>query len=178
MKTLTTIMEELTTITQSIPKDQYNRLVNRFKEDRRFFFAGEGRSGFIAKAIAMRLMHSGKQVYVVGETITPPIQKGDLLIAVSASFKTGNTVQFVRNSKKVGADIFVISTNKEALETYEGLYINAATKYRKESEPSTIQPLGNQLDQSAHLILDAAIIDSLKENQDVNELKKRHSNLE
>lgn len=178
MKTIDVIMKELGAILEDLNEKQYQNLVQKFKEDRRFFFVGEGRSGLIAKAIAMRLMHSGKQVYVVGETTTPAIEGKDLLIAVSASFKTGNIVQIVNTSLETGAEEFVVTTNMKALETYNGLFINAATKYRKENEPNTIQPLGNQFDQSAHLILDAAIIDSLKRNHDFSELKKIHSNLE
>lgn len=33
---------------------------------------GEGRPGFMAKAFAMRLMHLGLPVSVIGETTTPP----------------------------------------------------------------------------------------------------------
>ena len=50
------------------------------RKDRRIFVAGEGRSGFSAKGFAMRLMHLGYTVYVVGETITPALREGDLLV--------------------------------------------------------------------------------------------------
>lgn len=46
----------------------------------RIYVAGAGRSGLIAKAFAMRLMHIGMESYVVGETITPAMQNGDLLV--------------------------------------------------------------------------------------------------
>ena len=56
------------------------------------------------------------------------------------------------------------------------LRIPAATKYRKEEEPDTIQPLGNQFDQTVHLVLDAIIIGILSMNND--EMRERHTNLE
>jgi len=37
---------------------------------------GVGRSGLIGRAFAMRLMHLGFEVYVLGETITPAVEKG------------------------------------------------------------------------------------------------------
>ena len=37
---------------------------------------GAGRSGLVAKAFAMRLMHLGLEAFVVGETITPALNKG------------------------------------------------------------------------------------------------------
>ena len=38
--------------------------------------AGEGRSGFMARAFAMRLLHLGADVDVVGETTTPALRGG------------------------------------------------------------------------------------------------------
>ena len=37
------------------------------------FIMGLGRSGLVAKAFGMRLMHLGLKVYIVGDTITPAI---------------------------------------------------------------------------------------------------------
>ncbi|MGX9933322.1 hypothetical protein ACW0KB_19080 [Virgibacillus salarius] len=47
-------------------------------------------------------------------------------------------------------------------------------------EPSTIQPLGSQFDQPAHLLLDAVIayiLQHLPKDQ-IKELNQRHANLE
>ena len=50
---------------------------------RRIYVMGAGRSGLVAKGFAMRLMHLGFQSYVVGETITPALQKGDVIVIFS-----------------------------------------------------------------------------------------------
>ncbi|WP_100012692.1 6-phospho-3-hexuloisomerase [Lentibacillus sediminis] len=178
MQTLKTILGELEDVSRTVYEEHYHKLVERLKEDRRFFFAGEGRSGLIAKTAAMRLMHSGKAVFAVGETTTPAIQEGDLLIIVSGSASSGNIVNLIESAQKNGAEVFLVTTNTIKLEQNNGLLINAATKHRKESEPDTIQPLGNQFDQFAHLLLDAAIIDSIEAKDANNKLKRLHSNLE
>ena len=49
------------------------------------FVTGAGRSGLAAKAFAMRLMHLGLSSYVVGETISPAINAGDCILAISGS---------------------------------------------------------------------------------------------
>src|SRR5699024_1047046 len=149
------------------------------KQDCTIYFAGEGRSGLVAKAIAMRLMHAGKKVYVAGETITPAIEADDVLILLSGSGKTNQVVHLGNQASECGAHVFLVTTNKQALEQdwcKEGLHIRAATKYRLPNEPDTIQPLGNQFDQSAHIILDATVIDSLEETE--QNMKDTHSNLE
>ncbi|TLN15244.1 SIS domain-containing protein, partial [bacterium] len=55
---------------------------------KRVLLVGAGRSGLVARAFALRLMHLGFNVYVHGETITPAIGKGDLVIAISGSGST------------------------------------------------------------------------------------------
>ncbi|MCM3124215.1 MULTISPECIES: 6-phospho-3-hexuloisomerase [unclassified Mesobacillus] len=181
MKTIAAVIEEMQKVCLNVDAEEYASSVQLLKEDRRFFFTGEGRSGFVAKAIAMRLMHSGKTVYVVGETTTPAIQETDILVVLSGSGKTAQALNISESAHRAGATVFLITTNEEALQLpfiSGGVRIPAATKYRHVDEPETIQPLGNQFDQAAHLILDAAIIDSLAEGKTNEELVKKHSNLE
>ncbi len=54
---------------------------------RKIFVAGAGRSGFMIKSFAMRMMHIGLEAYAVGETIAPRLEKEDLLIMASGSGK-------------------------------------------------------------------------------------------
>ncbi|CAM3958275.1 6-phospho-3-hexuloisomerase [Mesobacillus thioparans] len=181
METIAAVLEEMQKVCLNVHAEEYSSFVQLLKEDRRFFFTGEGRSGFVAKAIAMRLMHSGKTVYVVGETTTPAIQETDILVVLSGSGKTAQALNISESANRAGATVFMITTNEEALQLpfiSGGVRIPAATKYRHTDEPETIQPLGNQFDQAAHLILDAAIIDSLAEGKTNEELVKKHSNLE
>jgi 6-phospho-3-hexuloisomerase len=178
MNSISKVLQEMNEVCSSVNDNEYSSLVKTFQKNKRYFFTGEGRSGLIAKAIAMRLMHSGKTVFVLGETTTPAILESDILIVLSGSGKTANTLNVLESASKAGAEIFVITTNAEMLESYNGLHIKAATKYRLPGEPETIQPLGNQFDQSAHLILDAAIIDSMGAGQSNETMKNNHSNLE
>ena len=82
---LNIILQELKQTAESIPADAIRRCADKIAAHERIFVYGAGRSGLMLKALAMRLMQLGKTVYVVGETITPSIQKGDLLIVASAS---------------------------------------------------------------------------------------------
>ena len=58
------------------------------EEASRIFVAGAGRSGLCIRAAGMRLMQMGKSTYIVGETITPSIQAGDLLVRFDAKWNT------------------------------------------------------------------------------------------
>ncbi|HBR2675150.1 TPA: 6-phospho-3-hexuloisomerase, partial [Klebsiella pneumoniae] len=61
------------------------RLEQAIAEANAVFVFGAGRSLLMLKAFAMRLMHIGLKVHVVGDVVTPALQKGDLLLLASAS---------------------------------------------------------------------------------------------
>ncbi|TWT05286.1 6-phospho-3-hexuloisomerase [Planococcus sp. CPCC 101016] len=178
------VAEEITTVLSNVDEHEAIQLSAQLKAAKRIFVYGEGRSGLMGKAFAMRLMHGGFQVFVIGETITPSIEEGDLLVAISGSGSTEAILQFASKAKESGAKVSLVTTNKESqiAAICDGvLNIPAATKQRRPEEPATIQPLGNQFDQSVHLILDAIIIGTLAENgnKDVyEEMTRRHTNFE
>lgn len=181
MKTPFVILKELEQVMRRIEEEQYESLVELLLEDRRIFVFGEGRSGLVGKAIAMRLMHCGKEVFVVGETITPAIEEDDLLLVISGSANSIQLDGLVKSAWSQGAHIALVTTNVAKLAEEwcdSGLVIPAATKSRKEGEPATIQPLGSQFDQAVHLVLDAAIVDGPYTKSSHESLKKKHSNLE
>ncbi|WLD93335.1 6-phospho-3-hexuloisomerase [Alkalihalobacillus sp. AL-G] len=181
---ITTISAEITEVLSNVDELEAVHLSEKIQNAKRIFVSGTGRSGLIGKVFAMRLMQGGYPVYVVGETITPSISSDDLLIVISGSGSTGSLLQFGTKAKEVGADLFLVTTNpnSQIADLSDGcLVIRAATKHRKPEEPETIQPLGSQFDQSAHLILDAIVVHLLKNEKDgheTNQLNQRHANLE
>ena len=77
----------------------------------RVYVTGAGRSGLIAKAFAMRLMNLGMESYVVGETITPAMQKGDMLIAFSGSGETHSITEICNTAKAIGGTLALITSS-------------------------------------------------------------------
>jgi 6-phospho-3-hexuloisomerase len=181
MSTVNQVIEEVAGVLRNCNQEEYENLVSLLKKDARFFFTGEGRSGLVAKMMAMRLMHSGKNIFVIGETTTPAIQKGDILIVITGSGSTPSIVHVCKSASEQEAYVFAVTTNTQLYKEpwcNGTLQVPAATKKRTKDEPPTIQPLGNQFDQSVHLLLDAAIIDSFSEGQTNEALRKKHTNLE
>lgn len=178
------VVNEVSTVLGNVSEEEVLHLSAQLKKAKRIFVYGEGRSGLMGKAFAMRLMHGGFPVYVIGETVTPSIGEDDLLVAISGSGSTSVILQFTKQAKQLGAKVFLVTTNRESpiATMSDGIVIiPAATKHRRHGEPPTIQPLGNQFDQSVHLVLDAVIIGTLQEKgKKVNnvEMAKRHTNLE
>lgn len=78
------------------------------------FLAGAGRSGFVAKSFAMRLMHLGFYVYVFNETIAPPVRDGDIIIIISKSGKSNSITQIVEDSKIDNVKFLAVCGNTES----------------------------------------------------------------
>ncbi|MDR2855659.1 MAG: 6-phospho-3-hexuloisomerase [Methanomicrobiales archaeon] len=80
-------------------------------KDARIYVMGAGRSGLVAKAFAMRLMHLGFSSYVVGETITPAMTAGDRLIVMSGSGKTRTVLDIAETAKQQSGRVCLITAS-------------------------------------------------------------------
>ena len=82
------ILKELESTLSHISPEEAEQLADSILRSKKIFAVGAGRTGFMIKAFTMRLMHMGFGAYVVGETVTPNIEKGDLLLIGSGSGET------------------------------------------------------------------------------------------
>ena len=80
----------------------------------RTFVTGAGRSGLVARSFGMRLMHAGLPAFVPGETITPAVGEGDLLVAISCTGKTGFTEYMSRRARRLGAKVVVLTAEVDS----------------------------------------------------------------
>jgi 6-phospho-3-hexuloisomerase len=158
---LDTVLTEIQGVAAHIDREQLAALAKSLTAADRIFVTGEGRSGFMARAFAMRLMHLGLPVFVIGETTTPSIKGTDTLVAVSGSGTTGGTVRVAEQATELGAALWAITTDAASPlgTTATGLLvIPAATKYRRPDEAPTIQPLSSLFDQATHIALDVVCL--------------------
>lgn len=183
MSTLQTVMREIEAVMEKMNADEvvdFARILH--EHEGRIFLLGEGRSGLMAKAFAMRLMHLGAQVYVMGETITPSMQVGDMLVALSGSGTTSSVVERAVKARELGCQVLGVTTDPDsplAVACLTILHIPAATKYRKPGETASIQPLSSLFDQASHIVLDSVCVEFAQfRNQTNDSAKNRHSNME
>lgn len=103
------ILDKITNVLAATPAGYDEKLINLVEGAKRVFITGAGRSGLVSRFFAMRLVHSGFQVYMVGEIVTPSIQAGDLFIVISGSGETETLLPLLKKAKSQGAKIAVIS---------------------------------------------------------------------
>jgi len=99
---------------------------------------------------------------VIGETTTPSVADGDVVVGVSGSGTTTGTVRVAEQAVKVGATVHAVTTDPESPLAHHAdvvLMVPAATKYRRASEAATIQPLSSLFDQATHVVLDVVCLE-------------------
>lgn len=108
---LSEVIKELQFVPQLISDTESEQLIHSIAAANKVFVAGAGRSGFMIRSLAMRLMHMGIQAYVVGETVTPGLSEGDLLIIGSGSGETKSLASMADKAKKLGASLALLTTS-------------------------------------------------------------------
>ncbi len=106
---LTEIAAELAAVAEAIDASALDALANAVQGAGRIFIAGAGRSGLMMRGLAMRMMHLGLNVNVVGEIVTPGIGPGDLLLIGSGSGSTASLVAAAEKAQQVGAAVALIT---------------------------------------------------------------------
>ncbi len=158
---LDVIQDELAGVLSRVERRTVDDFVSTVDNAHRIFVAGAGRSGFMGEAFAMRLVHMGLTVHVVGEATAPTMTAGDVLVALSGSGTTSGTVRTAEQAVRAEATVVAVTTDPEsplARESALVLHLAAATKYRRADEASSIQPLSSLFDQAVHLVLDAVCL--------------------
>ena len=175
------ILDEHRQVAARISYEELPKMVKAIKKAKHIFLIGAGRSGFMIKAAAMRLMHLGYTVYVVGETIAPAIGEGDLLIAASGSGTTVSIVKAAETASINNAEIACFTTDadsKLAKRSNYALTIPAAGK--QELNKTVSQQYAGSLFEQSFLLLFDALIQHLWQESGISrdELWKRHANME
>jgi len=182
MSKLNNIMSEIGSVLENFEASTVTDAAGMLAEGKRIFVIGEGRSGLMGKSFAMRMMHLGAAVFVIGETTTPAITGEDILIAVSGSGTTHSVVWTAQKARELGCAIIALTTDRQSplgeLAAHVVL-IPAATKHRRAGEQASVQPLGSLFDQCVHLILDSVCLEFAEAKAIDNAAAfKLHSNVE
>ena len=178
-------------ISDSEKDSMIDLLLNARREGRRIFVVGAGRSGLVAKAFAMRLTHMGFDVYVIGETITPPMRRDDILLAVSGSGRTKTVVAVAETARSIGARVVAITTYPDSpLGRVSDLVVRipGRTKLAVEEDyivrqvrglHEPLAPLGTLFEVTTMIFLDGVVVELMHRlGITEEEMKEKHANIE
>ena len=173
------ILRKVNDILDHVSQNDFDAIKDLFFSSNNIFVYGAGRSGLVVKAFAIRLVHLGFQAFVIGETITVPVQKGDLVVIVSGSGETIPAVMTAEIAHNLGASVISITGKKKSgIAKYADvtLFISASCR---DSERKRYAPLGTLFEASVWILLDGIVADLLDSKQETEEtMRKRHATLE
>ena len=86
------IIDEVSRTLEKLSDEKTRELTDIILNSKRIFITGKGRTGFIMKLFAVRLMQMGFNVHVLGEPTAPSIEANDLLLIGSGSGETDSLV--------------------------------------------------------------------------------------
>lgn len=178
---LSLVQDEIAVTGAGISEEQLAVVAGHIGGAGRVFVAGAGRSGLVLRMAAMRLMHLGLNVHVAGDTTTPAISSGDLLLVASGSGTTSGVVKAAETAAKAGARIVVFTTNPDSplAGLADALVIIPAAQKTDHGSSVSRQYAGSLFEQVLFLATEA-LFQSLWDNSDepAEQLWLRHANLE
>jgi 6-phospho-3-hexuloisomerase len=186
------ILSGIKGVIQVTDEDQIERMIEMVldAEDKKILILGSGRSGFVGRAFALRLMHLGFSVYVSGETITPALSPDDLVIAISGSGRTKTIVAQTEVSKEIGAKVIAVTSHDDStICQYADLVVQIKGRSKDEADIDYERrqitgehdnaPLGTMFELSAMVFFDSVIADLMQRlGKTEIDLKRKHANAE
>ena len=182
------IAEHIKRVASKLDTGSVSDLVDNIMGAKKIFLMGAGRSGLAARAFAMRLMHLGFKVHVVGETTAPAVQPEDLVIAVSGSGETTSITNLGTISKKIDSKLATITSNKDStLGNISDVVVIVPGRPKEDLDYEDYQerqmigypqlaPLGTLFEISALVFLDSVISELMvRTGASEAELKMKHT---
>jgi 6-phospho-3-hexuloisomerase len=184
---------KIRSIANSISDEDAEKFIRQLLDAKRVYVVGAGRSGLVAKAFAMRLMHLGLHAYVVGETITPALNKGDVMVIFSGSGRTKTVADLAETARDIGGKICLITSNADSrigkiadciviIEHHRDAVADEAAEFeirQMMGDHKSFAPLGTLFETASMIFADAVISRMMEINQvDESALKNRHTNIE
>ncbi|MFX1572247.1 MAG: SIS domain-containing protein [Promethearchaeota archaeon] len=183
-----TMLEIASQVKMNAKKIQINDLINTidailqiYNHNNMIFIYGAGRSGFIGRCFAQRLMHLGLKSCFISDAITYQYTNKDLLFIISGSGETTSSVAIAQKAKEIGGKIWLLSTNPESTIAKISTYtlIIAGKSKNNAIKQDTLAPYTSLFDISTLAVLDS-IGGTLMKLLDLTEkdINQRHASIE
>ncbi|MEW6419244.1 MAG: 6-phospho-3-hexuloisomerase [Nitrospirota bacterium] len=182
------ILSRVKDVTEKISPKDFDNFINLIIKTPRIYIIGAGRSGLVARAFGMRLVHLKKKVFIVGETITPAMRKGDALIAVSGSGKTTWVVETAKATKSLGGKVAAITWDPKSelarladtvvLIKSEAISREVSGYTTRELMGVPLPPLGSLFEISTLIFFESCVLELMNRlGIQEEEMRKIHANL-
>lgn len=160
-------------------RDAIERFVEALAAANRVFCYGAGRSGLVARAFAVRLLHLGYPTFVIGETISAPVQPKDLVVLISGTGETYPVSMSAEIAKNIGATVACITANPHGrVAQFSDIVVDIPTG-TSNSRRRKLAPLGTLFETTTWILLDGVVAELMKRRHQSEEMmRQRHATME
>lgn len=167
------VVREIVTVATAVDAAELDTLSRRLATTESIHVTGQGRSGLVARMVAMRLMHLGLPAHAVGEATAPAITAADTLVVISGSGRTPTSVHQAETARHIGAAVVLVSRDADkAIADLADLVVHVPAA-------SSAQLGSNLFEQASMLVLDAVTLALAARYPDAaDRLRRHHANLQ
>ncbi len=139
------------------------------------FVYGAGRSGIIGRAFAMRLVQAGRTAFVIGESVTPIVRKGDAVFILSGQGESYSSIQTANIVRREGAELVVL-TAKSSSKLAHTATVLLALEFADDADRARHAPLGTLFEAASLLLTDGLIAEIMAANGETEaSMRRRHA---
>ena len=139
------------------------------------FVYGAGRSGIIGRAFAMRLVQTGLSAYVIGESVTPIVRKGDAVFILSNRGESYSSIQTANIVRREGAELIVVTARGTSKIAHAATRL-IALNFPEDRDRPVFAPLGTLFESASLRLTDAIIAEILLARGETEEsMRARHA---
>jgi 6-phospho-3-hexuloisomerase len=174
--------QDLEAVFSKFEPSQLEILSQELLAAKRIVCYGVGREGLMMKALCMRLMHLGLDAHVAGDMTTPPLGKGDLLIASAGPGTFSTVMALLGVAYDAGACTMVVTAQPGCAAPSKAdvvIHLPAQTMANDCGGPTSLLPMGSLYEAAQLVFFDLiSILLRQKTGQSPDQMRSRHTNLE
>jgi 6-phospho-3-hexuloisomerase len=175
-KNVDSILAEMRDVFAQAPDAAIPQLAGEIVAARRIVLYGVGRTGLVMQAFAMRLMHLALDAHFATQLATPPIGRGDLLLAVLAVGRLPTADALIASARAAGARVAAVSARPALVQGADVVF--ALPAQTMADPPTSILPLGSAFELALAILCDLTVVELMARlGRSDADLAGRHANL-
>jgi 6-phospho 3-hexuloisomerase len=169
------IAERVTAALDRLEPSAIAAAVNVLARAPAIFVYGAGRSGIIGRAFAMRLVQLGLTAYVIGESVTPIVRRGDAVFILSGRGESSSSIQTANIVRREGAELIVFTARASSKLAHIATAL-LTLDFPEDAERPQLAPLGTLFESASLRLTDAIVAELLRARGETEEsMRRRHA---
>jgi 6-phospho-3-hexuloisomerase len=169
------IGEQVTQALARIDPTLIARAVGLLTKSPQIFVYGAGRSGIVGRAFAMRLVQAGLRAYVIGESVTPIVRKGDVVVILSGQGESYSSIQTANIVRREGAELIVV-TGRAVSKLAHTASLLLVIEFAEDPDRPRFAPLGTLFESASLRLTDGIVAEVLAARGETEaSMRKRHA---